>query len=159
MGSFVVTLIGVAILNGVIGMISPEGDIRKYVRLIGSLCIISAILSPFVSLLSEGIPDFDISFGEGEYGQKYEDIYESALAEGGKSAAEKAVKSEISRRFSLSEEAFDVKLIIDDGGEKITVSSVNVYLGSSFINADPKEIADFVSERLGYSCEVIYDLD
>ena len=42
MKGFVITLISVAFLNGAVGMVSPEGDIKKYVRLAGALCILAA---------------------------------------------------------------------------------------------------------------------
>jgi hypothetical protein len=155
MESFVITLIAVAVLNGAVGMISPEGDVRKYVRLVGSLCILCVMAYPLISFMGEGIPMPDISHNVEENVQNYEDIYESALLDGGKSVVEQSVKSRLSEKFSLSGESFDVKLILDE--EELRVSSVNVYLHSTVINIDPRKISDFVSSDMGYRCEIIYD--
>lgn len=43
----------VAISGGLAMLISPEGKIKRYVKLIISLCMVSALLAPLMSLSSE----------------------------------------------------------------------------------------------------------
>ena len=83
MKEFVIALISVALLNGAFGMLAPEGDLRKYVKLLGSLCLVCAVASPiFTAIKAEGggfeglFPDIP------ENESRYEDVYGEALAKG-----------------------------------------------------------------------------
>ena len=40
MGGFILTVMGVALVAGVTGMLTPDGETKKYVRLVASLCVV-----------------------------------------------------------------------------------------------------------------------
>ena len=151
------TLISVALLNGIMSMLSPEGDTKKYVRFVGSLCLLCALASPIYGLLSDGKIDTDglLSYpDEAESG--YEEIYMNALANGAKENAETAIRSRICETFSLSEDSLDVTLeLLCDGG-KYSVQGVLVTLNNSAVFADPRDISALVNEICGCGCTVVY---
>ena len=104
------TLMGVALLNGIVGMLSPEGALKKYVRLLGALCLICAIAHPIFSLLSEGNWKIE-ALWEGsaaENSEAYEELYEDILLSGSERYAAEKLRGELMGRFELSEASFDV---------------------------------------------------
>lgn len=159
MGGFILTLILVAILNAVVGMISPDGDAKKYVRFLGSLCILCAIVSPIYSAVSGGELSFDGLFSalDGGENENYEEVYLDALSELSRESAQGALKAQISERFKISEELFDVVIEVENADEKCRISEVTLLLHSTFVSKDPRDILDFVGELTGARCTVIYD--
>ncbi|MBQ8849433.1 MAG: stage III sporulation protein AF [Clostridia bacterium] len=157
MNTFIITLISVALLGGIMGMLSPDGDTKKYVRFVGSLCVLCALASPIYGILSDGEIDIGslFDYSEGEEAE-YEDIYKSALAAGAKENAEAELKRRICESFELSEKSLDVSLTLGDDGEAYFVESAEVSLHSSAVFADPREISAFVNEICGCACTVVY---
>lgn len=158
MGKYIITLISVALLSGIMGMLSPEGDIKKYVRLAGSLCLLCALAVPVWSFISEGGVDIDGFFSfSGEVDTGYEEIYREALADGARENAEVALKAGLAENFELSADSFDVELGVEYDGEKYYISTARVLLHNSAVFADPRDISAYVNESCGCSCTVEYD--
>ena len=160
MKNFVITLLSVAFLNGAIGMISPDGDIKKYVRLTGALCILAAIVSPLYFAISSGELDLSEDFMDQvlEDEASYESQYESALVDAGESSISEAVKKSLCTELGMNETSFGVKVrIIEDEGE-YRIENVEVALYSSTVNTDPRDISTFVRDRTGGECTVIYEI-
>ena len=156
MDNFLLILVGVAILVGVVEIVSPEGDLKKYVRFAGSLCILLAIVVPVYSFFADGIPKLDGLMEEGSQESDYNEIFMSAIADGSRATAENVIREGISSRFSLDADRLSVSISICRDGERYFADRATVGLYSSFINVDPVEISDYVSEILGCECEVIY---
>ncbi len=158
MEKYIITLISVALLSGIVGMLSPEGDVKKYVRLAGSLCLLCALAMPVYSFVSEGGVDLEglLSFS-GEVDTGYEDIYKEALADGAEENAEAALKAGLREKFKLSDDSLDVELTVEYDGEKYCISAARVLLHNSAVFADPREISAYVNENCGCACAVEYD--
>ena len=159
MKNFVITLLSVAFLNGAIGMISPDGDIKKYVRLTGALCILAAIVSPLYFAINSGELDFDGDFLDRALEETvYESQYESALLDAGEKSLADAVKDLLCSELGMNEKSFGVKVrVVDDEGE-YRIENVEVALYSSAVSTDPRDISAFVREKTGGECTVIYEL-
>ncbi len=157
MGSFILTLCAVALINGAVSMISPEGDMKKYVRLVGALCMLLAIISPVYTAAVDGEIDLSVLFSGIESEENYEEMYGNSLTEGSLSMAEDALKSEISDNFGISSELFDVSVAFSETNEKKEISEVTVFLHSSAVLTDPRDICAYVNDRAGCNCTVIYD--
>ncbi|MBE6053552.1 MAG: stage III sporulation protein AF [Clostridium sartagoforme] len=54
---FIITLVSVIILISAIELISPENSMKKYLKFVLGVILISVIISPIVSLLSKGEDD------------------------------------------------------------------------------------------------------
>jgi len=158
MKGFIVTLMSVALLNGAIGMISPEGDIKKYVRFLGALCLLCAIATPIYGAFADGEIAFDdLFFDLSAKEESYEQIYSDALREGAEQTLEVSVKSRLLQKFSLSEEDIDVEIYLEHDGEKYYTDNAEILLHDSAVFADPRDMTAFVNELCGCSCTVIYD--
>ena len=157
MGGFIITLMSVALTVAVTGMLSPEGETKKYVRFVGSLCLLCALASPIMGILDLGADgSFGLLFPEtGEEGG-YEEIYMNALADGARENAEDALKGRLCESFGLSRESLDVAMSLEYDGEKYSVCGVEVILNHSAVFADPRDISAFVNSELGCVCTVVY---
>ena len=159
MRNFVITLLSVAFLNGAIGMISPDGDIKKYVRLAGALCILAAIVSPLYFAINSG----DLYFGEDFMDQvldesTYESQYESALLDAGEKSLAEAVKKSLCAELGMSEKNFGVSVRIVEVDSEYRIENVEVALYSTAVNTDPRDISAFVKNKTGGECTVIYEI-
>ena len=159
MREFVITLISVAFLNGAVGMISPDGDIKKYVRLAGALCVLAAIVSPLYFAINNGELDFQGDFWDEALGDaEYESQYESAILAESENAVAEAVKDNLCRELGMKGNSFGVRVEIADTDGEYRIEQVEILLYSSAVNTDPREISAFVSEKTGGECTVIYDI-
>lgn len=157
MGEFIFTLIAVALLNGAVNMISPDGELKGYVRLVGSLCIVIAVVAPIFSLVSENIFDTGKLFPDTEGAESlYEQTFAESIADGMREVAEKGIKEGISKELGLPDGKFDVVLNIETYGEAYRASSVTVILYGIAIPIDPREIRAYAEEVAGCECTVIY---
>ncbi len=158
MKEYLVTLTAVSLWSSLIGMISPEGDMKKYIRLLCTLCFLCIMAQPLIPLLSEERDFFGeiIQRGE-ESGEQYEQIYESTLLSGGQSYAESVIEAQLVQRFSLPAEALTVRTTLNTEGETVILAQITVLLRDEAIFADPREITDYVNESFQCPCTVVYD--
>ena len=156
MGGFILTVLSVALLSGVIGMLSPEGNTKKYVRLVGSLCILCALASPLVGIVVEGEDGLELLFPTVDGSDAYEEIYREAIAEGVRENAETALKNMLLSRFDMTEEDIEIGLTVEWRGDRYCVEAATVTLTSSLIAVDPREISEYINAELGCPCTVIY---
>ena len=158
MGNYVLALISVSLLNGVVSMLTPEGDIKKYVRFVGSLCVLLAIVVPIFLSIYDGEWRLDEYLGgEVDDSVDYEQIFEEYMAAGAADNSESALKSEIQDVFGLSPDSFDVELDFLSDGDRYKISSATLYLHSTGITTDPVLISSHISDRIGCDCEIKYD--
>ena len=157
MGRFIMTVMGVALIGGIMGMLTPDGETKKYVRFVASLCLLCALAAPLIVLVTEGgggIDDLFPSFEDESEG--YDEIYKNALAEGARENAEAAIKAKLISRFELSEKSLDVTLSLGYDGKDYAIESAQVTLNSSAVFADPREISEYINGELNCPCTVVY---
>ena len=152
------TAIGVAVVVGVCGMLTPEGETKKYVRFAGALCLICALTAPIIRAVSQGDTALENIFTtlDPEV-ENYDEIYKNSLAEGAKSNAEAILSERLIKQFNLSADSFDVSLYLTYDGASYSVESAQVTLKSSAVFADPREISEFINGELDCPCYVVYD--
>jgi len=159
MKSYLITMMAVALLNGMLGMIAPDGNTKKYVRLLGTLCLLCAMVQPILGLGAEGEGLFqklwDLSVEETL--PNYGEIYNQALLSGGKENLENILKSRIAEAYSLSLDSFDVAVELAMKNNETTVRQVKLTLRETAVLVDPRELSDHINEWLGCPCVVIYE--
>ncbi len=162
MKEFLITLMAVAILVGVVGMLTPDGNLAKYVRFAGMLCLLCALASPIVTVLS-ALTDGD-GFAEeilGDIGEKeeerYDEIYNNTLMDGSAKYAEEVMKSELTQQFSLPKDSLSVSVELVMENELYQIERVMVVLGEQAVFVDPRQVISFVNERWNCTCTVVYD--
>ena len=140
-------------------MLSPEGNLQKYLRLVIGLCLVCAMVQPLLGTLSEGgtlLWKEWLSEEEGET-RDYNEIYNQALQSGTKAQATEVIAGRICQAFSLSEETASVEVVFVSENEILSVSEVRVTLRGEGVLTDPREIVSLVNSEWGCSCEVIYE--
>ena len=159
MKEYFLTLMAVAVLNAVMGMLSPDGDLKKYVGLLGTLCLLLAMAQPLLGWQGEG-QGFLADLWDPEMGEEtpdYGEIYGQALTSGGKQNLETLLREQIAQEFSIPEDslAVSVGLVIEDGEGQ--VSQVRLTLRDSAVFADPRALTEYINQRLDCPCIVLYD--
>ncbi|MBE6546753.1 MAG: hypothetical protein E7668_04870 [Ruminococcaceae bacterium] len=159
MRGYVTALLAVALLGAVIGMVSPEGDLKKYVRLLCGLCLLATLASPVMGVI-EALSDGELLGGAlgdgGEQSEDYEAVFEAALRSGSATVAADALTAELAKRFDLPDGSVSAAVILEQG-EACRVRSVRVTLFPEAIFADPTEIIAYVNDTLGCPCEIVYE--
>ena len=159
MKEYLMTLTAVSLLGGILGMLSPEGNIKKYVRLAVSLCLVCAMLQPMLQLLSGEAPSLDELLGISgkEETVDYDEIYHQALLNGSKEQIQQSLKQQLLKEFSLPYESLDVEAVLEMKNDVSQVKEIRVLLRDSAVFADPREVIALVNESIGCPCTVIYD--
>ena len=159
MKEYLMTLMSVSLLNGIIHMISPEGDIKKYVRLLGALCLLCAIAVPIFAALSEGGPDLSFlsEIGQEAEQQNYDEIYQNTLIQSGEAEAAKVMKNRMIQELSMKNETFDVSVEFVSKNDDIVLGNVTVLLRDSAIFTDPRQVIDWVNEVYQCPCIIVYE--
>lgn len=142
--AYAIALVTVCVCAGLVTQLAPEGELKKYLRYIVSLCVLAALISPvisvFVSLpeLAEKIETTsDSGFTESE-------SYEEQLISVRKKAVEDSIKSLIAAKFSLPEEKISLSIEIDAKNvSAIEIKAINIVL---YCQADKNGITAYVSE-------------
>ena len=158
MREYLSILISVALLGGVIGMLSPEGELKKYLRLLCSLCLLCAMVVPFFSALREGELSLDGLFeSEESESVDYDEIYNQSLLNGNRENAENIIQSRIAQAFDLSYDSFEVRAMLSLKNNKYVLEEIALILHPEAIFADPKKLTEFVNESYDCPCVVIYE--
>ncbi len=159
MREYLSSLVAVTLFGGLVRMLAPEGNLQKYLRLTVGLCLVCAMMQPFLGLLSEGknFP-WDEWLSSEEYDtQNYDEIYNQSLQSGTKSQAKKLITEKIYQAFSFSEETARVEALFLSENETISLQEIVVTLEGRGVLTDPREIVAFVREEWNCPCTVVYE--
>ncbi len=159
MEGYLMTLIAVALMSGIVGMISPEGDVKKYVRLLCLLCLLCAMIGPALSALTNSEFSVDSLFGETETEEpiNYDEIYNNALIAGGEKQAEEAIKLSIIKEFDLPSDSLWITVQSKSKNDTNSLIEVTVTLGGKAIFADPQKIIQQVESMIDCRCIIVYE--
>ena len=159
MKEYLMTLISVALLSGTVGMLSPEGEMKRYVRLLCSLCLLCAMVGPALSLLGDSDFSMDGLLSDREEIDRldYDEIYHNSLILGGEKQAADTICAALLQRFELSEGAMEVSVRSPLKNDTDSPVSVTVLLRDEAIFVDPKEILSYVRELGDFQCTIVYE--
>ena len=135
----------ITISGGLVMASSPEGDLKKYIKYIISLCVVCSMLSAFFSFaesIPENLDEFDIKIKE------VSAEAENNAALGVALAAKENIESEISALLcaQFSFEEGDIYTVVGIDSEDI--SAVKITDISVFVSdiSEKEKIYDYVSE-------------
>lgn len=163
MREYVITLIAVSIICGIVQTLAPEGNgdgLRKYVKLASTLCLLCIIIAP-VSVFIRELNDNGIALGEGwleveELDGRYEEVYKESIEGYTAAELEEICETEVSRRFEISGDIFDISVVIISENEMLKVERATLFLHKTTDKNDPRDIAEYISYMLECECEIIY---
>lgn len=157
MSEYWITLISVCLFGGLIQMLSPEGEVKGYVGLAVSLCLLLSVAAPLGELPDGGrLSELD-ELLEGVISEEdYDEIYDHYLVSEGENVAKTYMKAEILRAFSLEESELSLDAEFESVGSSCSPKTVTLYLHRTTLPVDPRALSAFVEERWGGSCGVVY---
>lgn len=157
--------LGVAVLSMLCSLtvtLAPAGASQKYIRLLSGLALALCVSAPIFSLVADG--GFDVALEDmlevetsGE--RDYAEIYNNAILNAGSAGAEKTLKSEILQALDGNDGDIDLNIVAHLEGEEIYIDLTEIIIYPSGLPLDPHFMQNYVSERLGCRCEVIYRSD
>ena len=159
MKEYLISLMSLAILCGVVGILSPRGDIGKYIKFIMGLCALGVIISP-IKVFVQSVEGFAPSFGDTLFDSNedyYENLFNNSLSEGSKAEIERLLEKNISEKFNVNTDGFDVSVSISEAEEKATVEKVVLTIYSSGILLDGNAAINYIDSILECSCVVVYE--
>ena len=161
MGVFILTVILTAIAVGLSEALSPDGNgIEKYVKFIGMLIILIAVLNPIISLVSQmegGILDsvkdkiIDAEFES----ESYEDILNEYLLNNSVSQLEDKLYELLENDFGIP--CGDAEIVISTfrSEDKVGISNLQILLSGRSIFKNPYLIEEKFNELIGCDVQVL----
>lgn len=123
----------VAISGGLAMLISPEGKIKRYVKLIISLCMVSALLAPLMSLSSEleGYID-NIKLESADKAQSDYAAAEAMVTATARENIETELKELIHAEFGFKEDEVYIVVTIDSEDiSALKITDITVFLSDT----------------------------
>lgn len=159
MSEYLMSVIGGALLAGVVVNLLPEGGgegMKKYVKLLAALCVLTILISPAVSLLEslgtlarggfEGLISDNRTDFEGEY--------RGYMLEVGKENIERGVAALLFDKYGIPEGECRVKAEVREGDEGLELIRINITLSGRSALRDPYAIEGYLSGLLDCECRV-----
>lgn len=152
-------IIVITAVSGILFTVAPEGNIKKYINFIISICILAAIVAPMISMVSK-LPDkIRIEAGKlEEAGAEESQKMENAVVNASKKEIESAICAFIASKFGLEEDtvACEIELDTRDSSNiEITKISIQIPAGK---NKD--KIRNYIDDMfLGRSIVVVSEVE
>ncbi len=135
----------VAIAGGIVMLISPEGNVKKYIKFIVSLCVVASLISPVFSI-SERLPEY-LENIESETIKESQDLSKEVYADvalTAKKNIEEEVEELIVLNFNFTKEDVYVVATIDSTDiTAVKITDITIFLSDTSCKDD---IKDYLSE-------------
>ncbi|HHT53921.1 MAG TPA: hypothetical protein GX011_03175 [Clostridiales bacterium] len=159
MREYLMSVIGAALLVGVVGMIIPAGageGLKRHVGLVGSLCVLCILISPATKVLGT-LSEFSEGGWSGwfeESGEEYSRKYSDFLLSVGKENIERGIVALLGEKFGIPESECSVTAEVRERDGELEVVRVTVVLTGKSVLRDPYAIEAYISGLLGCECIV-----
>lgn len=133
LNKFVITLVTILIFITAVEMIAPDNSMKKYLKFVLGLILITVILNPILTIILNGEEELKdvISSYEGEYNtnKKYEESNENIVKikeESFKENFNKNCESMLKQEFKNLEFKCDVDCLVDFNDNNFTINKLNI---------------------------------
>ena len=158
---YFVVIMAVTLVGSVVIALSPGSNFSKHIRLLCGVCTTACVMLPLISFVVERgiwnedwVEMFRYDVTEENY---YDEIYNNALLGAENKNAEKMLKNEIIKEFSMDDEEFDVQIIVGKKSEGFFVERIEVLIHPEGVAIDPHALKKYIEARIDCECEIIYD--
>ena len=160
MGDYLMSVIGAALISGVITAALPDngggGAVKKYVGFIASLCVLCITIAPATNALDTLSEFFDggldgwIEKSEADY----KNDYYAYLKSYGKENAEEGIRELICSEFSIDREECHISAEVSEENGELRLDRIRVMLSGSAVFKNPYRIEEYLSDLFGCECSV-----
>ena len=155
---YLLAVVLTALLGGLCEELLPaRSALAERLRLVSGICVLAALVQPLggaIASLGSLIPSVELGAlldGEESGAEDYEALLDASLGRYASEEAARLLAHLIEERFGLRAASCRVEMTLREDG---TVGRVLVTLSGLSVLTDPREICDYVSERLGCPCDV-----
>ena len=157
MRDFWMTLVGVSLLSGVVGILVPKGH-KKYLRLLTGLCLLCVMADPLVALAEEGASALEQSLSDQEdLLSDYDEIYNKALQEADASYLASFIKIHLCQTIPIDQDDISVTAFLESDGEGSVLKRTTVILHAGAVAKDPHAIVEEVESLTRAPCVIVYE--
>lgn len=160
MGDYLMSVIGAALISGVITAVLPDngggGAVKKYVGFIASLCVLCITVAPAMNAI-DTLADFFDGGLDGWIEKSevdYKTDYYAYLTSYGRENAEEGIRELICREFSIDLENCHVSAEVSEENGELRLDRIKVILSGEAILENPYKMEGYLSELFGCECSV-----
>lgn len=133
-------LVAISVSAAVVTLLSPDGEMKKYIKLLSTLAVLAAIAVPVASTLA-GLPDAIANIEEMDFGGETGSDFDAVALS--KAQIEKSVAEQIEARFSLDTGSVKVAAMLDASDTSaIVIEKVSIGVPRGTDTAKVKTFAD-----------------
>ena len=160
MREYLMSVIGAAVVVGVICSLMPEGEgggLKRHVGFIGALCVLAILISPADEFLGwlDGLSEGGLDILVENERERYDRQYSQYLLTLGERELADEIVTLVCQEFDISSEQCHVKATIGHRDGKAVADQVTVILSGAALLRDPYEIEGFISQLLECECTVV----
>ena len=160
MKEYIAMLLCVGGLGGVFEMLcQSNGDMKRYVRLLCSLCVLCVIAAPIGSVLENirngeilGMQKDDLILSE----EEYEETFYEYLLYCNSAAVSEYLEEELRKTFDLDSDDLEIYTELFGNGEENAISRLTVYINDPALDVDPRKLKNTLYSLTKIECEIIY---
>ena len=157
MKEFWMTLVGVSLFSGALGILSPKGH-KKYLRLLTGLCLLCVMARPMTTLAEEGLALWeDLSLSEDSLLSDYDEIYNNALQAADAAYLAQYLKAHLCQRISLEDDDISVSVSFGEESGENVLKRTTVILHAGAVTSDPHAIVEEVESLTRAPCVIVYE--
>ena len=158
-----IRVLTVSLLCGLIDLLTPAGEregLRRAVRLLTGLFLLSVMLTPFLRL-GGGVDLSDLIASvrqmEREAQEEYERMMEEKLTVSTAAQLEEDLYELLTRRLGLGRENVTVRIETAGEGAEWRVDHIRVLLRGEAILRDPRRVEALIEEAVGCPCTAAWE--
>ena len=161
MSEYVFTIIAVSVAVGFFLTLTPErGGIDKYVRMIGILVILCAMVSPIGKLFQNLEGNFlenlrDELISQKQESENYDEIFREYLENFSLNDIKSTIADMLTKEFSIPENEIQINITTDIVEGTPRIKNVQILLSGNSIFQNPYKIEEFIKNSLKCDCQVL----
>lgn len=163
MRDYLLSVIWISVIAAISEILAPSlGGIKKYLKLIGALCVICIMVMPLADLLGnseniyEGIKDeFKTKLNKEDMNKKYEELFFEYLNDHSVSELKEQIQSLLKDQFGVEEGESDIKVFTVKNDNGLYPEKIQILLSGKSIFKNPYDIEEYFENMIGCKCEVL----
>jgi len=155
MKDYLFVLLGAVIISGIVGMIAPEGDLKKYVSLLLCFCVLTAVVKP-ISEIMGGVMESKLEFSEQSSEQDYKSVYEEYLLSANEGEFAERLRQKMSSELKIPSGQIGIYADMTASGGEYKLQGITVELYGMGVAQNPEKIKEYIYGHFGVECVIVY---
>lgn len=156
------SIVFISIAMGICELVIPKySGIEKYIRILGSLCIVCIIATSFVNAINNIDKNFfdelkeELIDFEDMNNDEYEAILQNYLNEFSESELKSKIKEILKEIFDIENDESEIVVFTNVSKDGLELKKIQILLSGKSIFKNPYTIEDYFNKLLSCECEVL----